>query len=557
MASVVVDFNLAAADGGFSSAGSPVQWEWGVAVDGPVGVVGWGTRLDGPYLHESDSTLTLPPLEVSGLLAPAIRFHLWMSILDGDSVVVEVDPGSGWTRLDPVYGYPSAAGFAGEADFADAVFSLAGFGSTPSVRLLLRTDAVGVAAGLTIDGAWLVDGDAAAPQLLLVSAPTDTDDLDGPYVVVVDAVDDVGVIAVTVRSTLGDVVAEEISPGRWAGELAPGGPPGTVVSWHAEATDGENIGRLPAEGESSFRLFLPPPTDVVVTLPEGRAVVQNLSLAFTAPATDAVPLAYQVRLDGAVVGQVAESPALLALDFGGSVLDVAGVFAEGVGDFSEPVTIDVSVPSLISVTPDRVALGAQPYVEIVGESLGLFESSTADLGAGVVVETMDVIDVNRARLTVAVAPDADDGQRTLTLTGVWGTFLFPDAFVVDSDEPVPAVVDVQPPTVAQGKSVVVNFTVNVPLGAVVALATDEHIVVTGTPTSAHDVVSAELAVSGGAPLGAHTVIIDDGTRLLSATVEVTETVFAPAKRCGSAPGTYWSWGLAAWVLRARRASRSG
>lgn len=554
MGAVLVDYDLGATDGGFVSGGSPLQWEWGVAVDGPAGETGWSTRLDGPYLHEATSTLTLPAVDLSAHSDPHLVVDLWTALVAGDAVLVEANDGTGWSRLDPVYGYPTLDGWSGDADFAEFAFGLNGLGGSPGLRLVLVSDAAGTDDGATIRGARLEDGDAAAPRVSLVSAPTDAAELHAAAVVVVDVADDRTVVEVAVITSSGTVPATELVPGRWQATLPDGAAPDTVLTWRVEAQDGDNVGRFPVVGDASFRWFLPPPTDVTVADPGARHVAQSLTVSFAAPTGVNVPLSYQVRIDGAVVADVGASPASVPLLVAGEMLDVAGVYAEGVGDFSPALAVDVSVPSAL-LSPSAAAPSARLWADLEGSFLGLVEGATVDLGAGVTVEALDIVDVDSARLTLRVDDGAASGDRTLVVDGAWGAFAFEGAFTVDASLAAPAIVDVAPATVAQGHAADVRFRSSTPFARVPALSADAALAIGNVRVDGAD-CTATVTPSGAATIGPYDVVLDDGLTIQVATLEVTESVFAPERRCGLASRSgAWISLLAALSARRVRAGR--
>jgi hypothetical protein len=556
MGVVAVDFGLSESDGGFVAGGSPDQWEWGVAVDGPAGTVGWSTRLNGPYLHDAESTLTLGAVDLSGLTDPHLVLTVWTAVAAGDGVVVETNDGSGWTVATPIYGYPTADGWSGVADFAEYAFALAGLGPSPGLRLVLRTNGAGTDDGLTLSAASIVDGDAAAPRVALVSGPADPTDLYDEARVVVDVLDDRTVTEVVVRSDVGVVAAVEETPGRWEAVLPAATVPGEMRSWHVEASDGGNVGRLPPSGDLTFRWFLPAPTGVGVSASGARHVALALDVVFDAPPSLVPPSAYRVRLDGVELGDVAGSPGAVSLTASGASLDVAGVWPEGVGDFSVPVAVDVSVPSL-TLVPAAVAPGARPWVDVSGAFLGLVDGSSLDFGEGVSVTTLEVIDVDTARVGLDVAADAAVGPRDVAVDGAWGGFVFARAFTVDDALAAPRVVDVVPGEVPQGATVTVRVTSSAPFARVPVVTADDALVV-GNVAVDGSVATLDVTANGGAALGPHTLVLDDGAALQLADVEVVETTFAPERRCATGVGSGGLMPLAGLLLwrRARRAPRA-
>ncbi|MCA9571475.1 MAG: hypothetical protein KC656_26740, partial [Myxococcales bacterium] len=283
---VVLDFDTS--PGPLVEGGDTGQWAWGTPTVGPAGGGRtWATVLDGPYLHDTLDWLELPTGSLAGATRPTLELRHWYATAAGDGGLLEIDQGSGWQPFDPYGGYPDPAGFSGASNgWVDTWWDLSGLTPGTRLRLAFRADAAIADDGWFLSRLRVLDGDALPPTLTPVTLPVDTQDLDGPYVVEMDATDDVGVTGVSVWWSADggaeqEVVATLVTGDRYRAEI-PGHPPDTVITWRVEATDGENLATWPSSGTERFRVFLAAPTDLWVELPD-RPVVQWLPVSWTAP----------------------------------------------------------------------------------------------------------------------------------------------------------------------------------------------------------------------------------------------------------------------------------
>jgi hypothetical protein len=538
---VIVD--LDESDGGLTpSAGG--QWEWGVPTSGPGGTDRvWATRLAGNYLNDSDDTLTFDLPDVAGALAPVLVVDAAWDVRVGDFGTVELDNGSGFRRLDPVYGYPAAAGFVGVSDgYQPESFDLSGATASARVRLRFQADSSATAAGWYVRSLAIYDGDATAPRIDALAVPVDTQDVDGPYPIELAVDDDVGVTSVAVMASFGAASAVEFPAvdlgDRWHVDL-PSQPPGTVVRWWAVASDGSNEAVYPATGDLGFRVFLAAPTRL--SGPEGRIVATSVHLAWSPPATPEPVRGYRVVEVGDeshpidVIDPEADVP--LAPD-GSHTWTVCGRFDAGFGDSSAPLHLDPSVPELGEVSPAIGWPGDRIRVSIGGQSLFLLDGvSELDLGDGIAVESLAVVDVNDARAVIRVADDAAVGPRDLAVSGPYGEYAFPAVFDVADAADRPAIVDVGPASVAQGFAGSVRFTASDPFAGEVTPLVDDDLVITGVTTDAN-AVTIDLVVSGVAGVGSHPIELDDGERLWAADLVVTERIVTTGSGCSTSPGRF-------------------
>lgn len=550
---------LADGNGGFVASGDSGQWQWGVPTSGPGGPLAvWGTRLDGDYFNDATDHLEVPIPDLTGLGYPVLTLRHWYVIQPGDVGLIEVDGGAGWTAVDPIFGYPTAGGFQGSSPgWIETSVDLSGFGPTPRVRLGFLSNPAVSAAGWYVSDVGLYDGDVTAPQLIPVVLPIDTELVSGPYVVEIAVQDDLNVVGVDLRTAV-NAGSEQVVPmtplggGLYRG-LLPGAPAGSVVSWYAVADDGQQTGRYPDIGSETFRVFLPAPTDLRMAV-DGRVVGDEIALAWTPPVSTHTVLSYRIEpLDGAategpwvVFDTSATIPLLRA---GARTFDVRAVFDVGVGDPSEPLTVSAEVPELVAVWPGAAFQGDTLRVRVLGHDLYLAQADAAlDLGAGIAVHDLEVIDVDEAVAVLAIAPDAATGERDLVIASTWGSFLTERAFNVIAGADAPRIVSVEPETVRQGATVTVTIVASQILAGDVAVDPGDGLLVVRDPIVEGDTVEVDLVVSGDATPGLHTLILDDGARLWTADLVVDERVFAAQTGCGGCSGTPGHPGPMAWLV---------
>jgi hypothetical protein len=554
--------DLALDDGGFVSGGSTGQWEWAVPTVGPTGSGAmWCTNCDGAYLHDTVDWLEIPLPNLNGLAEPTLVLRHWYAIRSGDAAQVEVNG----AVVAPAYGYPDpTGGFVGDSvDFVDSAFDLRGFGNNPQVRLVLTADPAMADDGWYLSRVDLYDGDVVPPSVTVAAPPADTQDLVGPYGVSADVVDDRAVPTVTLWYEVdgGAAVSSPLAGPPYAGAI-PGQPPGSVVGWWIEASDGANVGRWPASGESTFRVFLAAPENLAA-VGDGRAVADQVELAWDPPVSPHEVLGYSVYREGTATPLVeVDSPDAvvpLAAD-APQTFTVTARYDVGEGDASDPLTLDYEVPALDVVDPDRGYQGDELYVAIEGRSLYLLQgASTVDLGPDVEVLGLDVRDVGRAVAHLRIADGAALGPVDLVVDGPSGSYAFPAAFDVLDGADAPAIRSVDPEAVGQGETVDLDLTATVDFAGPVTVTTDGDLLVTGAVTTDRDQARVSIAASTRARVGVHTLTLDDGQRLYTADLQVDERLSHLTNGCCStSPSPARGAGpLAALALawRARRRAR--
>lgn len=549
----VLVWDFTTSNGSWVSGGSPTQWMWGPVVAGPVELdVGWGTQLGGLTLHEATSTLTSPVLDTSAMTSPTLAVDHWHDLGDGDLGVFEADVGAGWTSLEPVFGYVGGDGLRGATGTFESIAIPLPVAPVVAVRLKLVTDDAGAGLGWYVRGASLVDGDAAAPLLEPILLPVDTQDVAGPYVFEVSAVDDVATSGVDL--IVGGERTAFVDQGGdlWRAEL-PAVPPGTRIDYLIEATDGANVATWPTLGTGSFRVYLAAPTDLAAAEP-GRQIGAAVPLCWTAPVTPETVLTTQWLVDGVIVGEGPGTCASVPVDATGTrEFRVRGRFDAGVGDVSEPLLLDVELASIGSVEPAEAYAGDAVRVTVTGLGLYLDAASSISFGDGIDVVETEVVDAMTLRATLNVSSDAEVGEREVVVDTPYGEVV--GAFDVRDGAERPHILSVTPGSLVQGDEATLTVLASAPWADDIATFDDGEVVVVAPPKVDGTTLTVRVAVASRAAVGTHDLVLDDGLRLWTASVYVEEWVAPPAKNCAHGGGAPWLAVLAlAWRRqRARKA----
>ena len=539
LAAPIDSWSLEQDDGGLTPQAGDLQWEWGAPTVGPMsgatGTQAWGTRLDGPYLNDATGRLQLPQRSLSGIVEPMLVFAHWSDISEGDAAWIEVFVDGSWVVLDPPYGYPSSDGFSGSTlGWETAFFDLGDVDDLSEVRLVFEADASVQGAGWFIDDLELWDGDVVPPRIAIVAVPVDTEDLDGPYEVEAVVDDDHQVVeANIVWLTDADGGSEPLVDGgaSWTGGI-PGLPADTEVTWWIEASDGLNTAATDA---ATFRVRLPAPTDL--SGPAGRVVDVAADLEWSAPESSHAVEAYVIERDGVQVDEVTDTHATVdVLGDGADVFAVRARFDVGVGDASDAVELDVLAPSIEGLEPDAGYQGDALTVRVTGDYLLLAQDDVdAGLGEGVEVLDVQVVDVDRAELSVLVADDAEQGPRDLLLRSGDLVLSLQDAFEVLDGAGRPALTAIEPDALRQGdvETVVIEAT---------ELASDDVLVDLGDGVLIEEVrvdgatLEIDVVVDPNAPIGTHLVTVDDGLRVLEGVDLRVRDALPPPETCSTVGG---------------------
>ena len=557
-AAPLASWDLEADEGGFSPSSGDLHWAWGEPAAGPGGghdsAACWATNPDGLYLNDAEGSLQLPGVDLSGVAAPVLSYWQWTDIQPGDAGWIEVDSGGGWQRVEPIYGYPEDAGFVGDSQGWEQVFvDLSGLAASDQVRFTFSSDASVSGTGWYLDDLTLHDTDVVPPRIELLTLPSDTEDLDGPYLVEATARDDRGLASVDLRWSVDGGVAQSVSMidqgGHYEGNI-PGQAPGSIVSWWVEAEDAFN---LSASEEQSFEVRLLPPTDLLG--PEGRLVAVEVELAWSAPESIHTLEGYAVYRDGERLLEVDETRAVVPAEGGGEAFAVSAVYEVGESAPSEELFLDISRPRLTRVDPDSAWQGDTLRVEIFGEHL-LLEQDDVELdpGQGIEVLSLEVIDVDLLLAELVVAEDAQLGLRELALRS--GEVELLDEFEVFDGAGRPRIQSIEPDRIRQGESGTFVLRTSVELvSEELTVDLGEGVVVESIEISAEREVQLELVVDPLAPLGERPVVVDDGSRLYEGvTLRVRDAAVTQSKNCNSA-GIAGPWLLGLVLLGVRRFRR--
>lgn len=550
----ILVWDFSASDGGLVTEGEIPQWDWGLSTTSPVPV--WKTRLAGPYLNDGTDSLILELPDLGGYARPVLVVRHQWEIVPGDRGIVELDAGSGWRTFAPVYGLPDPSGFIGDsAGTVSSSFRLDGIEGSPRVRFLFSADESFSAAGWTIERIALYDGDATPPRVEPLEIPVDTQDRIGPYRVRVTVEDDTEVrrVDIVVRIDGGTPfrVAAVPMDGAWVAGI-PAQSAGSFVEWHAEASDGALDARWPESNEASFRVYLPPPTGVRA---EGRLVGQSLYLGWD-PLTVTGLTGYEVDDSAESARTVTADPhAVLPVTVAGThEVRVRGLFGDGVGDWSEPLSLEIEVPRLDSVSPGVVERGDLVHVDLAGSSLYLTDETVMEPGSGISVRDLRILDVGRASAVLQIASNAEPGPRDVVLSSAWGLWTFPGALTVGTDNPA-EILSIEPSEVAQGGTAEVIVIASQPFaGPLSQISTDPGIVATFDDPEGAKLVLSVVAGSGANP-GVHDLVLDDGVRWWTIPIEVTERTVSQ-QGCAHAGGTGTAAFAALIVMLQRRSRRA-
>ena len=557
---------LTDSDGGFSSYGETGQWEYGEISTGPLsgytGANGWATGLDRPYYNDSTDYLQLPSVDLSGTTRPVLSFFHWYELdNDGDAAWVEVSDGATWERAEPVYGYSDIAGYSGSSNgWHEAFFDLSDLSDASMVRLVFSSDARIALAGWYVDDLVIVDGDPVPPKVGAVTEPEDTQDLEGPYVVEVTVEDDLGDVSATLwwgetEEELSPLAMTEVSEGLFRGEI-PAAPADTDLSWQVEASDGENTAVWPEDGLGEFRVYLAAPTGL--TGPEGRVVGTETLLEWTAPESPHTVQGYRVYRDGVLVADSVDTNQLAPLQGPVDTFEVSAVYDVGEGDRSAPLPMHTSIPEISLVSPNKAWQGDRVRVNVVGDYL-LFSEGDAglELGEGVEVTEVEVIDSNFAIFTLEIAEDAPEGPRDGDVVSGDMSLPLPDPFTVLAYDDRPALVSITPEQAEQGDQLDIELHANFELFTTPLVDLGEGVIVESVEADG-DTVTVHASVTWTAPVGSRGVTVDDGARVLDGVqFRVRNASTEPVGRCSTAPGPRGLLPLAlaalALILRARSA----
>jgi hypothetical protein len=350
--------------------------------------------------------------------------------------------------------------------------------------------------------------------------------------------------------------------------LIPGQDPGVAVGWWIEATDGVNTATWPADGTADFRVYLPPPTEVVAeeVLPGDRIAADRVVLHWTPPETAHEVVQYVVyRNDGSVL-RTESITGTTPLVSGINTLSVSALFSTDAGQFegdpSTTIEIDASIPTATVLDPDHGWPGDILRLTIRGDHL-LLDPSDVNLEGpeGVLVESVEVVDANTCQARIKIDGKATPGRWTLILFRGDLPIEVGIPFTIRDDDERPHIVSIQPQSIRQGGSETVQISLSDPLSTAPLVEAGEGVFVESV-TVTEDGIEVEITVANDAPLGAHGVEVDDGMRILfGADLTIRDQLRPPKRNCSTVPSAQKSnpamlfLVLLCWIRR--RATDSG
>jgi hypothetical protein len=570
-ATPLLDLDFSVDDGGMANSNG-LQWRWGEIGTGPTGFTGpaWATQPDGDYLNDVVDALGLPFVDLSATERPVLVVDHWYEIDEsgvGDLGWVSVKVDGEQVHLSPIHGYPSDQGFSGTSlGFRTDYFDLSGIDTTDDIKLVFEADAAVARAGWVISSLRIEDGDPVPPEITGVTELGDTQNLSGPYVVHAEITDDLTAPGVTLHWRLGTggQTSEDmahVGADLYRGEI-PGMDPGSRVRWWISATDGLNNATWPEDGKASFDVFLAAPTGLVApdARSDGRLTGLDVALEWEAPSSPH-PLVHTVIFrDDQRIDEVLGTSAVVPLTLPAHHFTVAGVFntPEGQlqGDLAAGLDFTIALPAATALQPAYGFQGDALRIGIRGVNLLLTEDQIAlQLGDGVVVTVLEVVDADTAIATISIAEDAPiQATDAFLLTGATRVTL-PGGFEVRDGSDRPQLIDVTPASIKQGGAATLTIQSNAPIGAGPIIDLGPGIFVQSTEVDG-DTLRVGIATAIDSPIGAHQIIVDDGLRILSgASIEVRDAKPPPGKVCASTPGQptgVWALVLAACLGLGRR-----
>jgi hypothetical protein len=548
-ATPVLNWDLEQDDGGFMAGGDLGQWEWGAVSGGPgggfLGQNAWAVGLDGTYLNDSVEYLELPVLPLSGLAQPVLNFAHWYQLGFGDLGYLEVNDGFGWALLDPIYGYPAGAGYAGvSGGWLAASYSLSGLADGARVRFVFVADESGVGSGWYIDEVGVWDGDVTPPLIVSLEQLPDTELYASPMPVMVAIEDDEAVASATLWWTVngesgGSAPLAAIGGNMYAAEISAQPPDSTVAYW-AEATDGTNGSRFPVAGALSYRVYLPAPGEL--RGPSGRVVASEATLTWSAPTTVHEVLDYQVERAGVIVAETTQLEATVELAGSFDVFSVRARYAAGLGDPTASLEIDAVVPQVTAIEPTEAWPGDTIRATVHGDYLLLVQGQVAlSLGSDVEVSGVEVIDVDHFVANLSIQPEAGAGSRVVTVTSPSGVATLEDAFSVLPPGGKPGLRSAEPDAVEQGQVGELVIFTSGSIGSPASVSLGADIVVESVVVEPTQIV-VTYAVAPNAGLGKRQISVDDGTRVLDGVSLEVEDYRPPSiGTCSAIPGRFVSF----------------
>jgi hypothetical protein len=416
---------------------------------------------------------------------------------------------------------------------------LAGVEDLSQVRFVFSSNASVAASGVVVDDVTLWDGDIAAPLLTHLQVLSDTDDLEGPYLISVDAQDNQALSEVNLVYSLngGQEVLEamaNVGGIRFEGAV-PGQPHDTVVSYRVEAVDSESFSLAPEGGDLFFRVRLPAPRDL--TGPSGVVHAPEALLTWSPPETQHPVEGYRVYRGEVLEVETGDTSVEVAvLGEGLDVFSVSALYAAGEGDRTGEVSLDGAGIALVGVDPMSVFQGETVRLQIQGRNLLFVQGDVdLDLGEGLEIQELEVFNVDRVQATVWVEEEAPTGLLDVRIRSGSLVGLIPAGLLVLDGAQRPALVRVSPTLVRQGSEVELEIEATAAFEATPAVDLGEGVYVETVVSTGMSRIRTRVIVAFDAPLGEHDLRLDDGIRVFrGVTLRIADQA-APTRRCHQGP----------------------
>jgi len=529
---------------------SGLHFEWG-SLDDPEANSGWATNLDGNYLNDAHDTLNFPPIDLSTVMLPMLALNHRYTTESGDlgdAGWVEAQADGVWERLVPVYGYPADIGFAGSSgSWRTDVFDLSHLGVEARLRLSFASGTSVSYPGWMVEEIHLHDGDVAPPQISDVYRPLDTDDVEGPYTITATIIDDKAIPSATLfwRVNDGDLLQTPMSALPESGFQAniDGQVSGSVVRWWIEASDGLNTQRFPTISDAEFEVELPAPVALggAGLTHTNRVAATQTTLSWDLPEPPYTVREFEVHRDEVSLLRTSELEAIVPLIAGLQTFTVTAHFetTQGVmaGAPSTGLMVLASIPEVLTISPASGWPGEQLRLDLTGQDLYLTADALVAGPEDISLTDLTVIDAHHLRAVAAIAEGAQPGPVALTVVRVDGEEISAPAFHVLPPEGMPGVRSAHPATARQGAKTTIFLELDgYPLShrhpPTVSMGDGVLIESIYTRGSGLDV---EIVVAPSAPLGAHAIEVDDGTRILTgAELTVTDQPNQTTTGCSTA-----------------------
>jgi hypothetical protein len=553
----------------FSTSGVPDLWACGSVASGPlVGFTGsnaCATHLAGNYSNNSESLLTLPDQDLSGVVLPMLRWMQWFSFEAGDFGQVELFENGVWVQAVPVYGYPnSEAAFQGQNKTWHSVhLDLSGLTNLNQVRFRLDSDASVNDEGWYLDDFSLWDGDIVPPQISDLSILEDTEALDLDYPVQVQVVDNAALLTIRLFYELNGAEAEsELMVAQGGGQYSgviPGQGHDTQIGYWVEADDGINLSVGPVEGVYSFRVRLPAPIELAG--PTGLIHDTHAVLTWSAPDSVHAIEAYRLYRSEDLLAETSDTQTEVALLGGGADrFVVRAVFTQGEGDPSEELVLNTAVPSAVSLEPGVVFQGDRVRSVLTGANLVFVQDELdLDFGEGVEVVQVDVRDVDHAVVQIQVQDNASPGFRDLEVESGPNAVLLLDSLEVLDGADRPRVTEISPPLGRQGSNLSLEIWTSESIGPVQSVDLGEGVIVQSITQPQANCIRVQGWIDLKALLGERMVQVDDGQRIWTGErFKVLDQAPPPVGCTSASPNNtgagFWGLCLFAFLKRTKRQS---